>query len=110
MDLMSFEALLPSFKTIVKDYGIDPSVAFYLWRPILAEKIRQYDVDLTIQEQKKKLLEGLASSDKSTRQDDANGTSATETTEVAAVPAPAPDSMQVEDKKVEKTTTLDPVV
>jgi hypothetical protein len=110
MELMSFEALLPSFKTIVKDFGIDPSVAFYLWRPILAEKIRQYDVDLTIQEQKKKLLKGLASSDKSTRQDDANGSSAVETTEVVLVPAPASDSMQVEDEKVERITSLDPEV
>lgn len=110
MDLMSFEALLPSFKTIVKDFGVDPSVGFYLWRPILAEKVRQYDVDLAIQEQKKKLLEGLASGDKSTRQEDANGSSAAETTEVATVPASASESMQVEDEKVEKMTTVDPEV
>lgn len=65
LDLPSFERLFPSFEKIVKDYGIEPPVAFYLWRPILAEKIRQYDVDLSIQMQKKKLLRGLAGAEKS---------------------------------------------
>jgi hypothetical protein len=46
-------------------YGIDPSVAFHLWRPILAQKIRQYDGDQAIQAQKQKLLKGLAVNDKS---------------------------------------------
>jgi THO complex subunit 2 len=64
LDLPSFEKLLPPFERIVKEYGIEPSVAFYLWRPILAEKIRQYDVDLSIQVQKKKLLQGLAANEK----------------------------------------------
>lgn len=57
---------MPSFEGIVKDYGIEPPVAFYLWRPILAEKIKQYDVDLSIQLQKKKLLRDLAASEQST--------------------------------------------
>jgi THO complex subunit 2 len=65
LDLSSFEKLFPPFEKIVKDYGIEPPVAFYLWRPILAEKIRQYDVDLSIQMQKRKLLRGLASTEKS---------------------------------------------
>ena len=64
LDLVSFEKLLPSFVSIVKQFGIDPAVAFYIWRPILTEKIRQYDVDRTIELQKQKLLRDLASSDK----------------------------------------------
>lgn len=66
LDLASFEKLLPPFEGIVKDYGIEPPVAFYLWRPILAEKIKQYDVDLSIQLQKKKLLRDLAASEQPT--------------------------------------------
>ena len=66
LDLVSFENLLPPFASIVKDFGIDPAVAFYIWRPILTEKIRRREVDRTIELQKKKLLRDLASSDKST--------------------------------------------
>ena len=65
LDVLSFEKLLPPFEKMIEDYGIETPVAFYLWRPILAEKIRQHDVDLSIQLQKKKLLEGLAANDKS---------------------------------------------
>ena len=65
LDLPSFEKLLPPFESMVKDYGIEAPVAFYLWRPILAEKIRQYGVDLKIQLQKEKLLRGLAATEKS---------------------------------------------
>lgn len=64
LDLAAFETLLPSFETLVGLYGIDPSVGFYLWRPILVHKIRQYDADQAIQMQKKKLLKGLATNDK----------------------------------------------
>jgi THO complex subunit 2 len=64
LDIVSFEKLLPSFEEIVKDYGIEPSVAFYLWRPVLAHKVRQYDIDLSIQLQKKKLLQNLSSNEK----------------------------------------------
>jgi THO complex subunit 2 len=64
LDLVTFETLIPSFGTLVGIYGIDPSVGFYLWRPILAHKIRQYDADQAIQMQKKKLLKGLAANDK----------------------------------------------
>ena len=92
MELMSFENLLPPFRTIVKEYGIDPSVAFYLWRPILAEKIRRYDVEITIQEQKKKLLQGLAAGEKSANeQEEANGSSASTANEITEA-APAIDS------------------
>src|SRR5271154_4256007 len=72
LDLASFERLLPPFEGIVKDYGIEPPVAFYLWRPILAEKIKQYDVDLSIQLQKKKLLRDLAASEQSTEATEEN--------------------------------------
>lgn len=64
LDLVTFETLIPSFGTLVGLYGIDPSVGFYLWRPILAHKIRQYDADQAIQMQKKRLLKGLAANDK----------------------------------------------
>jgi THO complex subunit 2 len=64
LDLPSFERLFPPFEKIIKEYGIEPPVAFYLWRPILAEKLRQYDVDLSIQMQKRKLLRELASTEK----------------------------------------------
>jgi THO complex subunit 2 len=70
LDLASFERLLPPFEGIVKDYGIEPPVAFYLWRPILSEKIKQHDVDLSIQLQKKKLLRDLAASEQSTEATD----------------------------------------
>jgi hypothetical protein len=93
MELMSFETLLPSFRTIVKEYGIDPSVAFYLWRPILAEKIRRYDVEITIQEQKKKLLQGLAAGEKSANgQEEANSSSASTAANETTEAAPAIDS------------------
>jgi len=62
---VSFERLLPPFVKIVNDYGVDPSAAFYLWRPILAEKIRQHDIDLSLELQKQKILKGLANSEKS---------------------------------------------
>lgn len=80
LDLLSFESLLPSFEGIVKDYGIESSVAFYLWRPILAEKIKQYDVDLSIQLQKKRLLRGLAANEKSSEitENDPNSFSASD--------------------------------
>src|SRR5271170_2909637 len=64
LDSVSFERLLPPFEKIVTDYGVDPPAAFYLWRPILAEKIRQHDIDLTLELQKQKILKGLANSDK----------------------------------------------
>jgi THO complex subunit 2 len=64
LDIVSFEKLLPSFEEIVEDYGIEPSVAFYLWRPVLAHKVRQYDIDLSIQLQKKKLLQNLSSNER----------------------------------------------
>src|SRR5271154_1023324 len=64
LDLVSFEELLPPFEAIVKDYGIEPSVAFYLWRPILAEKVRKHDVDLSIESQKKQLLQDLTGNEK----------------------------------------------
>jgi hypothetical protein len=50
---------------IVTDYGVDPSAAFYLWRPILAEKIKQHDIDLSLELQKQKIRKGLANSEKS---------------------------------------------
>jgi|SRR5579871_3620377 len=59
MDPITFESLLPSFETFVKEFSIDPSVAFHLWRPILTEKIKRHNRDSTIEEQKKKLLKGL---------------------------------------------------
>jgi THO complex subunit 2 len=91
LDLRSFETLLPSFRTIVKEYGIDPSVAFYLWRPILAEKIRYYDVEVTIQEQKKKLLQGRAAGEKSANgQEEAS--SASTAVDEATEAAPTRDS------------------
>jgi len=62
---VSFERLLPPFDKIVIEYGVDPPTAFYLWRPILAEKIRQYDVDLSLEMQKQKILKGLANTEKS---------------------------------------------
>jgi THO complex subunit 2 len=65
LDILSFEKLLPPIEELVEDYGIEPSVAFYLWRPVLAHKVRQYDVDLSIQLQKKKLLENLSANEKS---------------------------------------------
>jgi hypothetical protein len=70
MDAASLETLLPTFETMIRDYGVEPSVAFYLWRPILAERVKQYDVDLTIQMQKKKLLQGLAGSNSSAGMED----------------------------------------
>jgi hypothetical protein len=102
MELMSFETLLPSFRTIVKDYGIDPSVAFYLWRPILAEKIRYYDVEVTIREQKKKILQGLAAGEKSVNgQDDANSSPASTTANETADAAPATDSLDEGNENAE---------
>jgi hypothetical protein len=65
LDLASFEILLPSLETLVELYGIDPPVAFHLWRPILAHKTKQYEADEILQLQKQKLLKGLASSEKS---------------------------------------------
>ena len=62
---MAFEKLLPSLETLVQVYGIDPSVAFYLWRPIMAQQIKQYDADQAMQKQKQKLLKGLAANEKS---------------------------------------------
>lgn len=64
LDILSFENLLPPIEEIVEDYGIEPSVAFYLWRPVLAHKVRQYDVDLSIQLQKRKLLQNLSANEK----------------------------------------------
>jgi hypothetical protein len=65
LDSVSFERLLPPFEMIVTDYGVDPSAAFYLWRPILAEKIKQHDIDLSLELQKQKIRKGLANSEKS---------------------------------------------
>lgn len=65
LDLVAFETLLPSFETLVELYGIDPSVAFYLWRPIMAQQIKQNDADQAIQMQKQKLLKGLAANENS---------------------------------------------
>jgi hypothetical protein len=87
LDLMSFERLLPPFESMVKDYGVEPPAAFYLWRPILSEKIRQYDIDLSIQMQKQKLLKGLAASERSNdpHDDTANSSSSTEGNELQDV-------------------------
>ena len=65
MDIVSFEKLLPPIEKIVEDFGIEPSVAFYLWRPVLGHKVRQYDVDLSIQIQKQKLLQNLSTNERS---------------------------------------------
>ena len=64
MDIVSFEKLLPPIEQIVEDFGIEPSVAFYLWRPVLGHKVRQYDVDLSIQIQKQKLLQNLSTNER----------------------------------------------
>ena len=48
MDPFAVETLLPSFSTLVKEYSIEPSVAFHLWRPILSERIRRYDADSVV--------------------------------------------------------------
>jgi hypothetical protein len=98
--LSSFEGLLPPFERIVKEYGIEPPVAFYLWRPILAEKIRQYDVDLSIQLQKKKLLQGLAANEK-----------AGDTPEDSAEQSPTTDNvMQDVSQTAPPSTTTDDIV
>jgi hypothetical protein len=52
MDVISLKTLLPSLGTLVKELSIEPSVAFYLWRPILAERITRHDTDQTNQAQK----------------------------------------------------------
>jgi hypothetical protein len=77
---VSFEKLLPPFEKIVTDYGVDPPAAFYLWRPILAEKIRQYDVDLPLELQRQKIIKGRANSEKSSdsRNDPENQSSTTD--------------------------------
>ena len=101
LDLPSFERLLPPFETIVKEYGIEPPVAFYLWRPILAEKIKRYDVDLSIQLQKKKLLQGLAANEK-----------AGDAPEDSAEPSPTTDNVMqdVSQTAPPSTSTDDAVV
>ena len=100
LDLPSFERLLPPFESIVKEYGIEPPAAFYLWRPILAQKIRQYDVDLSIQLQKKKLLQGLAANEKT---DD--------TSEDSFEPSPTTDNvMQDVSQTTPPPTTTDDAV
>lgn len=84
----------------MKEYGIEPPVAFYLWRPILAEKIRQYDVDLSIQLQKKKLLQGLAANEK-----------AGDTPEDSAEHSPTTDNvMQDVSQTALPSTTTDDIV
>jgi hypothetical protein len=70
MDAASLEKLLPTFEILIRDYGVEPAVAFYLWRPVLAERVRQYEVDFTIEMQKKKLLRGLAGNSPSSGQED----------------------------------------
>ena len=100
LDLSSFESLLPPFERIVKEYGIEPPVAFYLWRPILAEKIKQYDVDLSIQLQKKKLLQGLAANEK-----------VDDTSEDSAEPSPTTDNvMQDVSQTAPPSSTADDAV
>lgn len=68
MDPVAFERQLPSFGDFVKRFSIEPSVAFHLWRPILAEKIKRYDTDFAIQKQKQKLLDGLWANENSTEE------------------------------------------
>lgn len=53
LDLSAFESLLPSFGQIVKDFGVEPSVAFHLWRPILAGKVKKHDIAPAIEVQKR---------------------------------------------------------
>jgi hypothetical protein len=77
LDLLSFESLLPRFGTIVNDYGVEPSVAFYLWRPILADKIRNHDVDSSFQIKKKKLLQDKVEKEKRGDEQDEGATSPT---------------------------------
>ena len=70
MDATSLETLLPRFETMIREYGVEPSVAFSLWRPILAERIRKHDVDHTIEMQKKILLQGLTGGNASGEMED----------------------------------------
>jgi hypothetical protein len=60
LDLLSFEKLLPRLSNMVNQYGIAPAAAFYIWRPILSEKIRRHEIDFSMQVQKQKLLKNLA--------------------------------------------------
>jgi hypothetical protein len=76
---------------MVNDYGIDPATIFYIWRPILSEKIRQYDADLAAQVRKQKLLKDLG--DKSTENED------------SVSPAPSGNSEAQDGKTVESTTS-----
>jgi len=96
LDIVSFEKLLPSFEEIVKDYGIEPSVAFYLWRPVLAHKVRQYDIDLSIQLQKKKLLRNLSSNEKTNETSEtASSMSDSEMRKSPKEQSPTPDGQQL---------------
>lgn len=38
-----FRAIIPSIAELVRDFGIEPSAAFWFWRPILAAEIAQHD-------------------------------------------------------------------
>jgi hypothetical protein len=44
MTSSAFEALLPSFGSLVKNFAIEPSVALHLWRPVLSKKVRRSQV------------------------------------------------------------------
>jgi THO complex subunit 2 len=74
LDPFILESSLPRFGELLKDFDLEPSVAFYIWRSILAEKIKQYDADITIQEQKRKLLKSMGESEKSDNIGDRNST------------------------------------
>jgi THO complex subunit 2 len=100
VDAASLEIMLPTFEIMVRDYGVEPSIAFYLWRPILSERIRQHDVDLTIEMQKKKLLQGLAGGIQGTESGDVSSSmpSIVETVPKEKLSPPKPDSFsQKED-------------
>jgi hypothetical protein len=90
MDSLSLESLLPSFGTIVRDFDIEPFVAFYLWRPILAEKIKQDEAELAIQVQKRKLLKGLTGNEKSNSGPDDDGNSENEMQEMSSTTSNTP--------------------
>jgi hypothetical protein len=73
---------------MVNQFGIAPAAAFYIWRPILSERMRRHEVDLSIQVQKQKLLKDLA--------DKANESNEGSTSPSPSVNSEIPDSKPVD--------------
>lgn len=110
MTVEEFDSFVPDLASLIREYGVQPEIAFWIRRPSIARKIA--DTDKLTQEEETAATPKETSEEKSTENAEADKMDTTDEGEAkAAEPAQsAENSMEIEKEEREKTDDDDTVI